>query len=786
MYRRFKKSEFKPWVEIWLKRIFYRTDLWEQLPLNELTEGDELMESVAVRTLVAYVNERYALFRAQKFRKEGDFDTFCEWVVEVLGVKEEKVEDLVNASDAAWDYFYGDHEEEPLTSADRDKLLKAFLNEQSRLLSKGVFGGSTIRCKTLGQLWHFLNGRSKPSALKEMVDHSEMIYGKKIETILKSAYPVYLKKNFKLLGKSFELTPLMIMTLSFLYEIEHSNLLSTVFQLTGTARNSESSLEILAEAFDVEVSEMEEVLDVDGTFLGTSLLRYNTDPDDEPFGFLELSENIPWSLMHQKELTQKTLFERVMHEAPAPDLSLADYRHLPLVETTLLPYLRKALESGTCGVNILLYGPPGTGKTQLARLMAKELGVTLYDIECESEDPRIESWRTATTYLSRQGKALVTFDEAEDAFNEPSEPYSRSKGRRKGRIHHWLETCQVPTFWVTNSLRDMDAAMIRRFDVVLEVEPPNEEGRRRLIEARTEDRLSTSAKERLAQTSALSPAVLDRALQVVDTVGSRNVDLTDKMVLGLVSQTLRAQGYSDLPMGVKTLPEVYDPTLITSEIEPVALIEGLRSSGSGRFCLYGPPGTGKSAFAVWVAHELGLSVHRHTYGDLVSCLVGETERNIARAFRAAENAKAVLIIDEADSLFRSRSASHQLWETTQVNEMLAQLEKFEGIFFATTNLMLDFDDAALRRFDWKVPFGFMKKEARVKLALAYAEKLGFAWNERAEAKISTLEQLTPGDFMAVARQSKFRPIKDAVDWVERLAAEEAAKRRTDKQTIGFA
>ena len=167
--------------------------------------------------------------------------------------------------------------------------------------------------------------------------------------------------------------------------------------------------------------------------------------------------------------------------------------------------------------------------------------------------------------------------------------------------------------------------------------------------------------------------------------------------------------------------------------------------------------------------------------------MGETEQNIAKAFRQAERDKAVLLIDEADSFFRSREMSVRSWETTQVNEMLARLENFNGVFFATTNLMRDFDEAAMRRFDWKVLFGFLRPEARLALAKRYVESYKLPWTESAEALLTKLDKLTPGDYSAVARQVRFRPLRDADDWVARLKAEEDAKTvNGPRNTIGFA
>lgn len=64
--------------------------------------------------------------------------------------------------------------------------------------------------------------------------------------------------------------------------------------------------------------------------------------------------------------------------------------------------------------------------------------------------------------------------------------------------------------------------------------------------------------------------------------------------------------------------------------------------------------------------------------DLLSCWVGATEQNIARAFEEARKDDAVLLIDEADSFLQDRRGAGHSWEVTQVNEVLTQMENFEG------------------------------------------------------------------------------------------------------------
>lgn len=91
--------------------------------------------------------------------------------------------------------------------------------------------------------------------------------------------------------------------------------------------------------------------------------------------------------------------------------------------------------------------------------------------------------------------------------------------------------------------------------------------------------------------------------------------------------------------------------------------------------------------------------------------VGQTEKAVASMFAEAKKKKAVLLLDEAETFLQSRvKADLKGWEVSMVNEMLVQLENFEGIFIATSNRFEQLDTAMMRRFDLKVAFDWLKPQ----------------------------------------------------------------------------
>jgi SpoVK/Ycf46/Vps4 family AAA+-type ATPase len=233
------------------------------------------------------------------------------------------------------------------------------------------------------------------------------------------------------------------------------------------------------------------------------------------------------------------------------------------------------------------------------------------------------------------------------------------------------------------------------------------------------------------------------------------------------------------------LPEVYDPAFIAADANLAHIAEGLMMSRSGRLCLDGPPGTGKTAFARWLAERMSLPIVIKRASDLMSKWVGENEQNNSRAFKEADQGGAILLIDEVDSFLQDRRGAQHRWEATLVNEMLTQMESFSGIFIGTTNLMTGLDQAALRRFDLKVKFDFLRPEQSCELFQRYCQQLTLPAPASAVLmQLSRLSHLTPGDFAAVIRQHRFRPICSTEAFLAALAGECEIK-ALGKGAIGF-
>ena len=132
----------------------------------------------------------------------------------------------------------------------------------------------------------------------------------------------------------------------------------------------------------------------------------------------------------------------------------------------------------------------------------------------------------------------------------------------------------------------------------------------------------------------------------------------------------------------------------------------------------GEPGTGKTMAASVVASTLGLELVRIDLSAVVSKYVGETEKNLAKIFDEAQDAHAMLLFDEADSLFGKRTelkTAQDRFANLEVNYILQRMETFDGVSVLTTNAEAAIDPALQRRLNFRIRFPEPEVDERAKL-----------------------------------------------------------------------
>jgi hypothetical protein len=133
---------------------------------------------------------------------------------------------------------------------------------------------------------------------------------------------------------------------------------------------------------------------------------------------------------------------------------------------------------------------------------------------------------------------------------------------------------------------------------------------------------------------------------------------------------------------------------------------------------HGGPGTGKTLTAALLGKLYNLDVYRVDLSMVISKYIGDTEKNLEKVFKKAENKKWILFFDEADALFGKRTSisdAHDKYANQEIAYLLQRLEDYPGLVILASNMRNNVDEAFTRRL--QAIIHFPKPQARERLRL---------------------------------------------------------------------
>ena len=198
--------------------------------------------------------------------------------------------------------------------------------------------------------------------------------------------------------------------------------------------------------------------------------------------------------------------------------------------------------------------------------------------------------------------------------------------------------------------------------------------------------------------------------------------------------------------------------------------------------LSGAPGSGKTAFAHYLANEVGAKLMTLRASEMLGRFVGDTEKRIDKAFSDAKKRGAILFIDEADSVLINRRHAEHSWEVSQTNQLLQCMESFEGILIAATNFVENLDEAVMRRFTYKLKLSYLTDEGK---QLFFARYFDTPLTEDEKRRLCRIDNLTPGDFRTTKESLYYLVDKQTNDARLQALEAESQSKGTPRSKIGF-
>lgn len=462
---------------------------------------------------------------------------------------------------------------------------------------------------------------------------------------------------------------------------------------------------------------------------------------------LELSTPTLRFLLRENELSESLA---KVASLEFPDLSLfnviLDHEHLDQVRQLVehhRDYRRiisdwgfdKVLPYGR-GLTFLFTGPPGTGKTLLAHALAAHVKRQILSLSAADipEKEGVEKLLGDLLTESTMRDAIVLIDECEALLGKAD--------KRKATAFKAVEEFEGIMVLVTNHPEALDEGVERRIMYHLPFEVPDNELRRQIWEVHLPPEVPLEGDidlEILANTYDFSGGTIKNAILFAVNLAIAKNPKRPRLTMDLLEEGCKAQlryALEELTVRTGTHLRLKDIVLPPKPYKKVReIIAAGRNqatvlntwgfgkklvTGKGITCLFdGPPGTGKTLCAEIISGEFDRPLYRINLPEVVSKYVGETEKNIKAIFQQARVSHAMLLFDEADSLFSARVAetksSTDRYANMEVNLLLQEIERFPGVVILTTNFYGSLDKALIRRIQFRVTFEDPDEESRQRI-----------------------------------------------------------------------
>lgn len=548
----------------------------------------------------------------------------------------------------------------------------------------------------------------------------------------------------------------------------------------------------LAKVLDVNSSDLDIALKDESVLVRSGLLRVSR----RPLRISPLS-NYFRATFYEEYANAEEFFKNFVIELKSKETTQSLARFEAKDKEIILKLLKTKIEKDH-PINLLIYGNKAIDKLSLVSKLCEDDFFRAYKVvsnEVPASD--MSAWAfIGQKYLEKNRKgSILVIDRVEEVLASKQENLFASlfgmaeegSSEEERASDSGLTNSELHCIWLSDNSNALSEKSISKFIFHCQAHPGSRSDRRdRIKEVVSEYGLSKDLEKELSKYSLLGEHQVRQAAKLSSLISEKEADKEEPLHADQIMR--RAISQSQIILGREETEDLRDSVTaysldnlnIAGKFKPEQIIKSLQKKQKSKLLFYGIPGTGKTQLAEYMAVELDMPLLIKRASDILSKWVGESEKNIAAMFAEAEAEGAILFVDEADSFLRDRELAKAEWNVSQVNELLQQMERFDGIFIAATNLFEDLDKAVLRRFVWKLEFKELRKEQAWNMFEVEAgirgKRFSKAKKEAWKESLAEIEFLTPGDFATVKRQANMLDeVLSPDEWVEQLQLEAKAK-----------
>ncbi|CAH8296363.1 ATPase family protein associated with various cellular activities (AAA) [Mariniflexile fucanivorans] len=361
---------------------------------------------------------------------------------------------------------------------------------------------------------------------------------------------------------------------------------------------------------------------------------------------------------------------------------------------------------------IELIGSDTNDKMAVAKTACEKLGYTLYNLDKHAIPQKQEDVIMLEKLWNRQ--AILNHYALYIDFSERKQDQQNNENM----LNHFINNCEALTFINMDSSQKTISNKTNRY----EVEKPTQQEQKRLwidllnVGKKYSETITTLVEHFNLSTNTIKVAANEINRTEIKTnyenlLWKTCCKFTRPVLENLAQRIKTLATWDDIvlpPEELRVLKEITMHVRFRSKVYNEGGFAKKHSRGLGISALFsGESGTGKTMAAEVIANDLMLDLYRVDLSQVVNKYIGETEKNLKKIFDAAEEGGAILLFDEADSLFGKRGEvrdSHDRHSNLQIGYLLQRMENFNGLAILTTNMKNAIDKAFERRIRFSVHF----------------------------------------------------------------------------------